>query len=199
MKHQLPELPYFFNALEPFFDERTMEVHYTKHHQAYVDKLNMALEGQGEVAEKPVEELLQNLDIVPDSIRTAVRNHGGGHFNHSFWWPTLKKNVGFGGEVAEAINKKFGGFDKFKEECAKAALTLFGSGWAWLVVKEGELEIIQTPNQDSPISQNKKPLLGIDVWEHAYYLKYQNQRPEYIEAFFKVINWEQVNKNFLNR
>lgn len=199
MKHQLPELPYSFNALEPFFDERTMEIHYTKHHQAYVDKLNMALEGQGELAEKPIEELLQNLNLVPDSIRTAVRNHGGGHFNHSFWWPTLKKGVDFGGEVAEAISKKFGGFDKFKEEFSKAATTLFGSGWAWLVVKEGELEIIQTPNQDSPISQNKNPLLGIDVWEHAYYLKYQNQRPEYIEAFFKVINWEQVNKNFLNK
>ena len=199
MKHQLPNLPYPYDALEPYFDSRTMEIHHTKHHQAYVDKLNAALEGQAELAEKSVEELLSNLDAVPDNIRVAVRNHGGGHFNHSFWWPILKKDVKAEGEIIEAINRKFGGFDKFKEEFTKAATGLFGSGWAWLVVNQGELEIIQTANQDSPISQNRTPLLGIDVWEHAYYLKYQNRRPEYIEAFFNVINWEQVNKNFLNK
>ena len=199
MKHRLPELSYPYDSLEPYFDAKTMEIHHMKHHQAYVDKLNVALEGQEELAEKSVEELLQNLDAVPNNIMVALRNHGGGHFNHSFWWPILKKDVKAEGEIIEAINRKFGGFDKFKEEFTKAATGLFGSGWAWLVVNQGELEIIQTANQDSPISQNRTPLLGIDVWEHAYYLKYQNRRPEYIEAFFNVINWEQVNKNFLNK
>ncbi|MEK7519594.1 MAG: superoxide dismutase [Patescibacteria group bacterium] len=199
MKHQLPKLLYSYNSLEPYIDERTMEIHYLKHHQAYVDKLNAALEGQGELSEKSVEELLQNLDAVPENIRSAVRNHGGGHFNHSFWWPLLKKDVEPKGEIIKAIDQKFGSFDKFKEGFIKAASTLFGSGWAWLVLNNGELEISQTANQDSPISQNKKPVLGIDVWEHAYYLKYQNRRVEYIESFFNVIDWEQVNKNFLSQ
>ncbi len=199
MKHQLPKLLYSYNSLEPHIDERTMEIHYLKHHQAYVDKLNAALEEQGELSEKSVEELLQNLDAVPENIRSAVRNHGGGHFNHSFWWPLLKKDIEPKGEIIKAIDQKFGSFDKFKEGFIKAASTLFGSGWAWLVLNNGELEISQTANQDSPISQNKKPVLGIDVWEHAYYLKYQNRRVEYIESFFNVIDWEQVNKNFLSQ
>lgn len=198
MRHQLPPLPYSYDALEPYFDAKTMEIHYTKHHQAYVDKLNAALEGYEVLAEKSVRELLQNLNEVPESIRTAVRNHGGGHFNHSFWWPMLKKDVKAEGEIIEAINKNFGSFEKFKEDFSKTATTLFGSGWVWLVLDNGELEIVQTANQDSPISQKKLPLLGVDLWEHAYYLKYQNRRAEYIEAFFHVINWDQVNKNFLS-
>jgi Fe-Mn family superoxide dismutase len=199
MAHQLPKLPYSYDALEPYFDAQTMEIHYTKHHQAYVDKLNAALESYPDLREKEVEELLKNLDSIPEEIRNAVRNHGGGHFNHSFWWPILKKEVRAEGEIIEAINRKFGSFDKFKEEFSKAAINLFGSGWAWLTIKNGELEIIQTPNQDSPISQGKIPLLGIDLWEHSYYLKYQNRRAEYVEAFFHVINWEKVNENFLKQ
>jgi Fe-Mn family superoxide dismutase len=199
MAHQLPKLPYSYDALEPYFDAQTMEIHYTKHHQAYVDKLNAALESYPDLREKEVEELLKNLDSIPEEIRNAVRNHGGGHFNHSFWWPILKKEVRAEGEIIEAINRKFGSFDKFKEEFSKAAINLFGSGWAWLTIKNGELEIIQTQNQDSPISQGKIPLLGIDLWEHSYYLKYQNRRAEYVEAFFHVINWEKVNENFLKQ
>jgi len=194
MKHILPELPYTYDALEPYFDARTMEIHHTKHHQTYVDKLNAALKDQeGALADKPPEELLADLNAVPENIRTAVRNHGGGHFNHSFWWPMLKKDVSFAGPVAEAITKQFGGYDAFKEKFANTAALLFGSGWTWLTLNRGNLEIVATPNQDNPVSQGKTPILGIDVWEHAYYLKYQNRRPDYIEAFFKVIDWNRVN------
>jgi superoxide dismutase, Fe-Mn family len=196
MSHQLPELSYAYTALEPYIDAKTMEIHHTKHHQAYVNKLNGALEGHADLQNKSVEDLLRNLNAVPESIRTAVRNHGGGHFNHSFFWPMLRKETKFSGKVADAINSRFGGFDKFKDQFSNAAATLFGSGWAWLVWSNNELQIMATPNQDNPISQGKTPILGIDVWEHAYYLKYQNRRPEYISAFFNVINWDKVNEYF---
>lgn len=195
MTHLLPSLPYVYDALEPHIDEQTMRIHHTKHHQTYVDKLNVALEGHEELQRKSVEDLLKDLNAVPEKIRTAVRNHGGGHANHTFFWPLLKKGVEFQGDVAGLIKEGFGGFDAFKEKFSSAASLLFGSGWAWLVVSGGKPEIVTTPNQESPLSQGKTPILGIDVWEHAYYLKYQNRRPEYIEAFFRVINWETVNKN----
>ncbi len=199
MKHELPKLTYEYNALEPYIDEQTMRIHHTKHHQAYVDKLNGALEKAPELQSKPVEELLKNLNSVPESIRTAVRNHGGGHHNHSLFWQLLKKDVALSGEVEEAIKAKFGSFDKFKEDFTNAALGVFGSGWAWLVWNGEDLEIMTTPNQDSPLSQGKTPLLGLDVWEHGYYIKYQNRRNEYIAAFFNVINWEKVNELFKAR
>ncbi|RJQ57105.1 MAG: superoxide dismutase [Desulfobacteraceae bacterium] len=195
MTHSLPSLPYSYDALEPYIDEQTMRIHHTKHHQTYVDKLNAALEGHEALQRKSVEDLLKDLNAVPEKIRTAVRNHGGGHANHSFFWPSLKKGVGFKGDVADLVKKGFGSFDTFKEKFSSAAAQLFGSGWAWLVLKDGKPEIVTTPNQDNPLSQGKTPILGIDVWEHAYYLKYQNRRPEYIEAFFNVIDWEAVNKN----
>jgi Fe-Mn family superoxide dismutase len=195
MTHSLPSLPYSYDALEPYIDEQTMRIHHTKHHQTYVDKLNAALEGHEALQRKSVEDLLKDLNAVPEKIRTAVRNHGGGHANHSFFWPSLKKGVGFKGDVADLVKKGFGSFDTFKEKFSSAAALLFGSGWAWLVLKDGKPEIVTTPNQDNPLSQGKTPILGIDVWEHAYYLKYQNRRPEYIEAFFNVIDWEAVNKN----
>ena len=196
MKHSLPALPYAYDALEPFFDAQTMEIHHTKHHQTYVDKLNAALDGQEKLQKLSAEDLLKDLNSVPENIRTAVRNHGGGHFNHSFWWPMLRKDVRYGGEVAKAIDSKFGGYDEFKDKFSASAGLLFGSGWTWLVFSNGALEIMTTPNQDSPLSQGKAPIFGIDVWEHAYYLKYQNRRPDYINAFFNVVNWEQVNENF---
>jgi superoxide dismutase, Fe-Mn family len=196
MSHQLPELSYAYTALEPYIDAKTMEIHHTKHHKAYIDKLNAALEGHADLQNKSVEDLLRKLDAVPESIRTAVRNHGGGHFNHSFFWPMLRKETKFSGKVADAINSRFGGFDKFKDQFSNAAATLFGSGWAWLVWSNNELQIMATPNQDNPMSQGKTPILGIDVWEHAYYLKYQNRRPEYISAFFNVVNWDKVNEYF---
>lgn len=198
MKHVLPPLPYAYNALEPFIDEKTMNIHHTKHHQTYVDKLNAALEGHNELADLPVEALLKNLDQVPEKIRTAVRNHGGGHANHSFFWPLLKKDVPYEGGIREHIDSGFGSFEAFRKEFTTKASLLFGSGWTWLVTDGGKLEIITTPNQDSPVSLGKKPLLGLDVWEHAYYLKYQNRRPEYIEAFFNVINWEKVNEQLIS-
>jgi Fe-Mn family superoxide dismutase len=196
MLHKLPALPYAYNALEPYIDEQTMKIHHTKHHQTYVDKLNAALEGFKDLQKKSVEDLLKDLDSTPETIRTAVKNHGGGHANHSFFWPLLWKEVDFGGEVSDAIKAKFGDYDTFKEQFSNSAALLFGSGWAWLVLSNGELEIMSTSNQDSPLSQGKLPILGLDVWEHAYYLKYQNRRPEYIAAFFNVINWEKVNENF---
>ena len=196
MSHKLPALPYAYNALEPYIDEQTMQIHHTKHHQTYVDKLNAALEGYDDLQKKSAEDLIRDLNSVPEKIRTAVRNHGGGHANHSFFWPLLWKEVDFGGEVAIAIKAKFGDYDTFKEQFSNAAALLFGSGWAWLVVNNGELEITTTPNQDSPLSQGHTPILGLDVWEHAYYLKYQNRRPDYISAFFNVINWEKVEENF---
>jgi Fe-Mn family superoxide dismutase len=196
MAHTLPKLEYAYDALEPYIDARTMEIHYTKHHQAYVDKLNAAIKGNAALEKARVEQLIRNLNEVPENIRTAVRNHGGGHVNHSFFWPILKKEVRASGPALDAIAKKFGSFDKFKEDFSSAAALLFGSGWAWLVLNKGELEIVTTSNQDSPISQGRIPILGIDVWEHAYYLKYQNRRPEYIAAFFSVINWDKVNEHF---
>jgi len=197
MPHTMPALPYPYDALEPHFDAQTMTIHHTKHHQTYVDKLNAALEGNADWQKKTVEELLMNLNSVPENIRTPVRNHGGGHFNHSFWWPMLKKDVAPKGDILKAIESKFTNLDKFKELFSTAASNLFGSGWAWLVVSAGQLEIVGTPNQDNPLSQGKKPVLGVDVWEHAYYLKYQNRRPEYLKAFWNVLNWDKVNEYYL--
>jgi superoxide dismutase, Fe-Mn family len=196
MKYTLPELGYAYDALEPYFDARTMEIHYTKHHQTYIDKLNAALNGQDSLQSLSVAQLVRNLNEVPEKIRTAVRNHGGGHVNHSFFWPILKKGVKPAGPAVDAISRKFGAFDAFKEQFSNAAALLFGSGWTWLVVDGQKLEIITTPNQDSPLNQGKTPILGLDVWEHAYYLKYQNRRPEYIAAFFNVVNWDKVNEHF---
>lgn len=194
--HTLPKLPYKYDALEPYLDKETMEIHYSKHHQAYVDKLNATIKGNKDLEKKNAEDLIKNLNSVPNEIRTKVRNFGGGHVNHSFYWPILKKGVPFKGEIAEAIKKKFGSFEKFKEEFSNAAITLFGSGWAWLVLNKGEIEIMTTANQDSPLSQGKIPLLTIDVWEHQYYLRWKSNRAGFVEAFFNVINWEQVNKHF---
>lgn len=195
-KFELPALPYAFNVLEPFIDEQTMIIHHDRHHATYVNNLNAALEGQEELANQSVEELISNLDNVPETIRTAVRNNGGGHANHTLFWNILAPNAGGNptGEIAKAIDSKFGGYDSFKEEFTKAATTRFGSGWAWLVVNNGELEITSTPNQDSPLMEGNTPVLGLDVWEHAYYLNYQNKRPDYISAFFNLINWDEVNK-----
>lgn len=197
-KHELPALPYAANALEPHIDEQTMNIHHGKHHNTYVTNLNKALEGHDDLASKSVEELIADLDAVPEDIRTAVRNNGGGHANHSLFWQILSPNGGGApsGELAEAIDKKFGSFEKFKEEFAAAAAGRFGSGWAWLVVNNGELEVMSTPNQDSPIMEGKTPILGLDVWEHAYYLKYQNRRPDYIKAFWNVVNWDEVAKRY---
>lgn len=196
MMHTLPELGYAYDALEPFIDARTMEIHHTKHHQTYIDKLNAAIEGHGDLRDRPAAELLQRLDSVPESIRSAVRNHGGGHVNHTFFWPLLKKGGTFSGAAADAIISRWENLEGFKNAFSSAAAALFGSGWAWLVWDGRELEITTTPNQDNPLSQGKTPVLGLDVWEHAYYLKYQNRRPDYIEAFFNVINWDRVNLNF---
>lgn len=197
-KHELPALPYAANALEPHIDEQTMNIHHGKHHNTYVTNLNNALEGHDDLASKSVEELISNLDAVPESIRTAVRNNGGGHANHTLFWQIMSPSGGGNptGELGEAIDKKFGSFDNFKEEFAKAGATRFGSGWAWLVVNNGELEIMSTPNQDSPLMEGKTPILGLDVWEHAYYLKYQNRRPDYISAFWNVVNWDEVAKRY---
>ena len=198
MAYKLPELPYAYDALEPHFDKETMNIHHTKHHNTYVTNLNNALEGNEELLSKSVEELIANLDAVPEDNRTAVRNNGGGHANHSLFWELLSPDGGGNptGALAEAIDTKFGSFDAFKEEFAKAGATRFGSGWAWLVSNNGELEITSTPNQDSPIMEGKTPLLGLDVWEHAYYLNYQNRRPDYIAAFWNVVNWDEVAKRF---
>ncbi len=198
-KHELPALPYPANALEPHIDATTMEIHHGRHHNTYVTKLNEALEGHADLQGKSVEDLIKNLNAIPESIRTAVRNNGGGHANHTLFWQIMSPNGGGEptGAVAEAINKAFGSFDQFKEKFTQAALTRFGSGWAWLVVDQnGSLEVTSTPNQDNPLSEGKTPILGVDVWEHAYYLKYQNKRPDYVAAFFNVINWDEVNKRF---
>ena len=196
--HKLPKLKYGYGALAPFIDARTMKIHHSKHHQGYVDKLNAALESQKGLKKKSVEELIRNLNKLPASVRGAVRNNGGGHYNHSLFWEILKKGKTPKGKINYAIEKKFGSFDKFKEAFSKAGATQFGSGWAWLVVdKRRRLKVVSTANQDSPLTNGEKPILGMDVWEHAYYLKYQNKRPAYIEAFFKVINWDKVNENFI--
>jgi len=195
MAHQLPALPYSNNALEPHIDEQTMMIHHDRHHNAYVTNLNAALEGHADLQAKSIEELLTDLNSVPESIRPAVRNNGGGHANHTLFWEIIGPN-GTGaptGALADAITAELGGFDKFKEDFAKAGITRFGSGWAWLsVTPAGKLVVSSTPNQDSPISEGNTPILGMDVWEHAYYLKYQNKRPDYIAAFWNVVNWDAV-------
>jgi superoxide dismutase, Fe-Mn family len=198
MTFELPQLPYAYDALEPHIDKETMNIHHTKHHNAYVTNLNNALQGQEALLSQSVEEVISNLDAVPESVRTAVRNNGGGHANHSLFWKILSPNGGGlpSGELADAINQKFGSFESFKEEFAKAAATRFGSGWAWLVINNGQLEVSSTPNQDSPLMEGKTPILGLDVWEHAYYLKYQNRRPEYVTSFWNVVNWEEVSNRY---
>ncbi|MCM3242259.1 superoxide dismutase [Cytobacillus oceanisediminis] len=198
MAFELPQLPYAYDALEPNIDKETMNIHHTKHHNTYVTNLNNALEGNEELLSKTVEEVVSNLDAVPEAVRTAVRNNGGGHANHSLFWQIISPNGGGEptGELANAISSKFGSYDSFKEEFAKAATTRFGSGWAWLAVNNGELEVTSTPNQDSPLMEGKTPILGLDVWEHAYYLKYQNRRPEYINSFWNVVNWDEVSKRY---
>jgi len=199
MAYELPKLPYAFNALEPHIDARTMEIHHGKHHAAYIANVNAALEGT-EFARKPVEEVLKNVSAVPEKVRQAVINNGGGHANHSLFWRVMGPNKGGqpSGPVADAINGAFGGFDKFKSLFSDAAAKRFGSGWAWLVVKNGKLEVYSTANQDSPIMQGDTPILGLDVWEHAYYLNYQNRRPDYVSAWWNVVNWDKVAENLRN-
>lgn len=206
MPHTLPKLPYAYDALEPYIDARTMEIHHTKHHQAYIDKLNAALEQYPDLAEKPVEELLRDLDAIPEDIRTAVRNHGGGHANHTLFWTIMSPHAGGepSGEVADAIVRSFGNFENFQKTFADAATSRFGSGWVWIYPElrrrvggdEVKLIISTTANQDSPLSDGNMPILGLDVWEHAYYLKYQNRRQEYVDNFWKVVNWQEVEKRF---
>lgn len=198
-KHAVPDLPYAFNALEPYIDARTMEIHHDKHHAAYVNNLNAGLDKHPELYEKSLESLLSNLGSVPDDIRDVVRNHGGGHLNHSFFWKVLgsDKTGGPSGELLTAITAKFGSKDNFITEFEAAATKRFGSGWGWLSLNgAGALEVHSTPNQDNPLSEGKTPVLGIDVWEHAYYLNYQNRRPDYIKAFWNVVNWKQVELNY---
>jgi superoxide dismutase, Fe-Mn family len=198
MAYELPPLPYAFNALEPHIDALTMEIHHDRHHAAYVNNVNKALEGQDALAAKSIEDLLRGINDVPEGIRTAVRNNGGGHANHSLFWTTLSADGGGEptGDLANDINSTFGSFAAFKEEFAKAATTRFGSGWAWLAMNNGKLEVFSTANQDSPYMDGKTPLLGLDVWEHAYYLKYQNKRPDYIGAFWNVVDWNAVAENY---
>ena len=199
MAYTLPDLPYAYDALEPDIDARTMEIHHSKHHNAYITNVNTALEGHGDLASKDVGDLIADLDSVPEAIRTAVRNNGGGHANHSLFWTVMGPGAGGqpGGDLANAIDSDLGGFDSFKEKFSAAGAPRFGSGWAWLVAKDGKLDVLSTPNQDSPVMTGEgTPLLGMDVWEHAYYLNYQNRRPDYIAAFFNVINWEEVARRY---
>ena len=200
MTYKLPELPYAYDALEPYIDEETMHLHHDKHHNTYVTNLNAAIEKHPELGEKTVEELLADFDSVPEDIKTAVRNNGGGHANHSFFWEILAPNAGGEptGAIKEAIEETFGSFADFKEEFKAAATGRFGSGWAWLVIKDGKLAITSTANQDSPLMEGQTPVLGLDVWEHAYYLKYKNVRPDYINAFWNLINWDKVNEFYAN-
>ncbi|MBI2065922.1 superoxide dismutase [Candidatus Woesebacteria bacterium] len=190
----LPDLPYSYSALEPHIDEETMRIHHDKHHAAYVENLNKALEGQEELLSMQIEELIKNLDKVPENVRTKVKNNGGGHLNHSFFWqimtPDSPKEPK--GSLMEEIRRSFGNLETFKEKFAEAALGRFGSGWAWLIWENAELKIVDSPNQDSPLMENKFPILGLDVWEHAYYLKYQNRRADYIKAWWNVVNWKKV-------
>jgi Fe-Mn family superoxide dismutase len=202
MPFTLPSLPYAADALEPHIDKMTMEIHHGKHHNAYVTNLNKALESAPDLQNKPVEELLaKNVAAVPENIRTAVRNNGGGHLNHSMFWEIMGPNAGGqpSGELAESIKSTFGGFDNFKEKFNTAATTRFGSGWAWLVLDGNKLDIISTANQDNPVMEGKYPVMGLDVWEHAYYLKYQNRRPEYISAWWNVVNWPKIEQRFKTR
>ena len=199
MAYSTPELPYAFDALEPHIDAQTMEIHHDKHHAGYVSKLNAALKGHDDLASHSVDDLMRNLASVPEAARTAVRNNGGGHSNHSLFWTILSPNGGGepAGELADKINAKFGSLDAFKEQFAQAAATRFGSGWAWLTVDgSGELAVESTPNQDTPLSDGRTPILGLDVWEHAYYLNYQNRRPDYVSAFWNVVNWNAVAERY---
>lgn len=201
MSFTLPQLAFQYNALEPFLDEQTMTIHHTKHHQAYLDKLNDALKGLPDFSEKPIEELLINLDTLPEEKRNTIRNNGGGHFNHSKFWEWMNPPTGGEnkpqGELLEAINSTFESFEKFKELFSNAGLGRFGSGWIWLATKDNKLSILSTPNQDNPLTDNSgMPILGLDVWEHAYYLKYQNRRAEYIEAWWNIVNWNKVTVDF---
>jgi superoxide dismutase, Fe-Mn family len=195
---KLPDLPYAHDALEPHIDARTMEIHHGKHHQAYTTNLNAALEKHPELQDRPLEELLRGLDSVPDDIRTAVRNNGGGYVNHNLFWQVMSPNGGGepGGELGDAIRHKFGSFQDFKQKLSGAATGQFGSGWGWLVVSGGALEVYGTPNQDSPLMKGDRPILGVDVWEHAYYLHYQNRRPDYVQAWWNVVNWDEVARRF---
>ena len=198
MAHEVPALPYDYTALEPHIDEQTMRIHHDKHHAAYVTNLNAALEKHPELQNKSIEDLLKGINSVPEEIRTAVRNNGGGHANHTMFWEIMGPNGGGQptGAIGDAIKSTFGGFDSFKEQMNKAGTTRFGSGWAWLVDAGGKLVVESSANQDSPIMEGKKPIIGIDVWEHAYYLKYQNKRPDYLAAWWNTINWDAVNKRF---
>ncbi|QDT37115.1 superoxide dismutase [Stratiformator vulcanicus] len=198
MPYDLPDLPYDYSALEPHIDARTMEIHHTKHHQAYINKVNAALEGHAELAGKPIEVLMAGLSTVPEEIRTAVRNNGGGHANHKLFWTVMSPDGGGNpdGELADAINQTFGSLDEMKSKFDTAAATRFGSGWAWLSVDNGQLTVESTPNQDTPLSEGRTPILGLDVWEHAYYLNYQNRRPDYVSAFWNVVNWGEVSKRY---
>jgi Fe-Mn family superoxide dismutase len=197
MAYELPKLPYAYNALEPHIDAKTMEIHHTKHHQTYITNVNNAIAGT-EWEKKSVEDLISNLNAIPENIRGVVRNHGGGHANHALFWTILGPGAGGkpSGDLAAAIDSAFGSFDAFKEQFTKAATTRFGSGWAWLSVNGGKLQVESTPNQDSPLMEGRTPILGLDVWEHAYYLNYQNRRPDYITAFWNVVNWNEVAARF---
>ncbi|ALS35894.1 Fe-Mn family superoxide dismutase [Enterococcus rotai] len=198
MTYTLPDLPYAYDALEPHIDVETMHLHHDKHHNTYVTNLNAAIDKHPELGTKSVEALIADMDSIPEDIRTAVRNNGGGHANHSFFWEIMAPNAGGAptGEIKEAIDAAFGSFDKLKEEFKTAATGRFGSGWAWLVLNNGKLEVTSTPNQDSPLMDGKTPVLGLDVWEHAYYLNYKNVRPDYIDAFWNLVNWDEVNKRY---
>ena len=199
MTYQLPKLPYGYDALEPYIDVETMHIHHEKHHNTYVTNLNAAIEKYPELGSKSIEELIADIDALPEDIRTAVRNNGGGHANHTFFWEIMAPKAGGEpvGELKTAIDEAFGSFTDFKAKFKAAATTRFGSGWAWLVLKDGKLEIISTPNQDSPLMEGLAPILGLDVWEHAYYLNYRNVRPDYVDAFWNVVNWDKVNELYL--
>jgi len=198
MAFELPPLPYPFDALEPHIDARTMEIHHDKHHAAYINNLNAALEGHPALQGKSIEDLVRDLSAIPEAIRTAVRNNGGGHANHSMFWLLMGPGQGGSpsGDLAKAIDKAFGGFDAFKDALSKAAMGRFGSGWAWLVVDKGELKVLSTANQDTPLSDGQTPVLGLDVWEHAYYLKYQNRRADYVAAWWNVVNWAEADRRY---
>jgi Fe-Mn family superoxide dismutase len=197
MAYTLPPLPYPNDALEPYIDAKTMEIHHDRHHKAYVDNVNKALEGQDKLQNKPIEQLLREINQVPENIRVTVRNNGGGHANHTMFWEIMTKGGGQpSGALAEAINSTFSGFANFQQQLKQAAVSRFGSGWGWLVLAGGKLQILSTANQDSPYMDNQVPILGVDVWEHAYYLKYQNKRPDYVDAWWNVVNWSAVGKRF---
>lgn len=198
MKFELPSLAYAYDALEPYIDAQTMEIHHTKHHQTYINNLNTALEKHPDLQSKSLDELVRDSSALPEKIQTAVRNNGGGHFNHSIFWTVMSPNGGGEpkGSLAQAISDAFGDFNTFKDTFSQAAITRFGSGWAWLGFKQGKLQVVSLPNQDAPLMEGLTPLLGLDVWEHAYYLKYQNRRPEYVSNWWNIVNWEEVARRF---